>query len=324
MRNSDHRRPPRAAAPRWISDVDVERSVDAARAINALALALVRAHHGDISEMPKTMTTWDPASSAHALGAFDRGISRVAIKTWVNTPAGAQAVMNLFDANTGALLAVVDAGTAGMLRTSGLAALATRALSRSDADEMAILGSGRQSFLQVKAMTEVRPLRRVRVWSPTPDKRQALAQRIEAELGLTATASPTLEEAVDGAPIVTTITRAVEPFLGADLLDPGTHVNAVGAILPRSAELHPDVLRRASVAAVDSLENARRSSRELRERFSDDLDGVVTLGQLLTGDIELPPRLDLTVYKGLGSGVADLTMADLALVARTDDDEKMP
>src|SRR3546814_4041352 len=95
----------------------------------------------------------------------------------------------------------------------------------------------------------------------------------------------TLEEALRAAPLVTTVTRARAPFLRADMLARGTHLNAVGAILPANAEFHQDVFERAGMIAVDDVANTRKASREFIDQFGDgDWSRVRSLGELIAQD----------------------------------------
>ncbi|MEU1997985.1 ornithine cyclodeaminase family protein [Nocardia gamkensis] len=301
----------------WITDQQVRENISIVQAIEAVSRSLAREVQGNARDIPKTMTTWGPASSAHALGAYDAGAQLVAFKTWVNTPAGASALVTLFDALAGRATAVLEAGALGTLRTAAVSGLATQLMSAPEASEMALIGSGRQALRQVEAVCAVRPIRRVRVWSRSEEGRIRLADAVRSDLGIDAVATTTLAEAVDRAPIVTLITRAVEPFLHRGLLSPGAHLNAVGAILPSNAEFEPELLSDSDLTVVDSITNAQRSSRELIEYYGQDWSAVSTLGDLLTAPIQRPPQPRLTVFKGLGMGLADLAVASLALDAVT-------
>lgn len=297
----------------WITEQQVHERVSILDAIESVTRSITREVDGTARNIPKTMTTWEPASSAHALGAYDEGAGLVAFKTWVNTPAGASALMTLFDATTGTPRAVLEAGALGSLRTAAVSGLATRLMSAPDASELALIGSGRQALGQVAAVCAVRPITRVRVWSRSENSRTGFAATVRENLGIDAVATPTLAEAVDGAPIVTLITRATEPFLPRGLLSPGTHLNAVGAILPGNAEFDPALLADADLTVVDSIANARRSSRELTEYYGEDWARVKTLGDLLTGAVVRPLHPALTIFKGLGMGLADLAVAATVL-----------
>ena len=123
--------------------------------------------------------------------------------------------------------------------------------------------------------------------------------------------NPPLAHALADAEIVTLITRAVEPFVDAAQPD-CRHLNAVGAILPAKAEFAQDVFERADRVVVDDLENARRGSRELRERYGVDASswpGVSRLSDVLAAGETRAPDARLMLFKGMGMGLSDLAMA---------------
>ena len=190
----------------YLSEADVRSMASLPEVIDALEDLLRRQGSGS-DNIPKSLTAWDPASSAHTLGGIDTTLGLCAFKNWVNTPVGAQAVLSLFDSVSGRLLAVVEANHLGSLRTAGIAGLATRWLAAPEARELAVVGSGWQALKQVEAVAAVRPLDRVRVWSPTPENRETFADAVRDELGLTVVVAASLAEAIDGAPIVTLVTR---------------------------------------------------------------------------------------------------------------------
>jgi ornithine cyclodeaminase len=91
-------------------------------------------------------------------------------------------------------------------------------------------------------MLEVRPVERFQVWSRDPKKAQALAEEQAEKHGVPIVAAPDAGSAAEGADIVCTTTSATEPILFADMLEPGMHVNAVGASTPSWREIDPGVL----------------------------------------------------------------------------------
>ena len=97
------------------------------------------------------------------------------------------------------------------------------------------------------------------------------------------------------------------------------HLNAVGAILPAKAEFAQDVFERADRVVVDDLENARRGSRELRERYGVDAPswpGVSRLSDVLAAGETRAPDARLTLFKGMGMGLSDLAMATVCTSRR--------
>lgn len=306
------------------TDADVAQAVSMAAAISALRKALVAFQRGEALTIPKSFVQWEDegtVSSAHALGAVDLANHRMAFKCWISTPRGASALLTLFDVKTGAVCAAMEAGELGMLRTAGAVGIATDVLAAPDADQLAILGTGRQAMHQVRAVAEVRRLREVRVWSPTYSHREDFADQITGELGIAATAHESASEAVRDAPIVTSITRARDPFLELSAIRPGTHLNAVGAILPGARELLPGVVEAADLVVVDDRENARRAATELHDA-NVDFDAVRTLGELLIEPYVRPDPSTLTIFKALGSGISDLAVAGVAYDAINSDRSK--
>jgi ornithine cyclodeaminase len=128
--------------------------------------------------------------------------------------------------------------------------------------------------------------------------------------------SPTLEAATKDASIVTLVTRAKDPFLRADMLAQGAHLNAVGAILPANAEFHQDVFDRVGLIAVDDVTAVRRASRELMDRFGSDeaaWKAVRSIGEIIAEGAQRPAGCDVTLFKSMGMGLSDLSIAVMAL-----------
>jgi ornithine cyclodeaminase len=180
---------------------------------------------------------------------------------------------------------------------------------------MALIGSGTQSITQVAAVNAVRPLRKLRVWSPTAERRRAFAAKLASQFSFAVQETDTLEQAVRDAPLVTVVTRAKDPFLTAAMLASGAHLNAVGAILPTHAEFTQDVFERADCIAVDDVTGAQRNSREFIERFGGDGEwsSVQPLAHVVAGERKRHAGCDLSIFKAMGMGLSDLSVALMAL-----------
>lgn len=302
--------PARKQTPLWIAENEVRSLLALDEAIAALEDGLRREARGDAANMVKTHTTWGRGSTLHAIGAVFPAAGFAGTKTWAHTEKGASPVFALYDSEDGTLLAVIEAFALGQLRTGGISAVATRWLAADAADELAIVGSGKQALMQVRAIAAVRPLRRVRVYSPDAAHRQAFAARLGAELGLEAEAAGSVAEAVRHAPIVTLVTRASEPFLESEMVAAGAHVNAVGAITLNRAEFSPKLLLRCRSVVADSVPAVQALSRELREFYDTrgGWDEVRPLCQIV-GGVERPSDGDITLFKAMGMGISDLSLA---------------
>jgi ornithine cyclodeaminase len=297
---------------RWISEADVVELLDLPAAIEALEDTLTMEARGDAANMVKTHVTWGANDTLHAIGAVcpTRGIA--ATKTWAHTGGGATPLLIVFDAGTGSLLAVIEAFALGQLRTAGISSVATAHMAERSASELAIIGTGKQALPQIAAVAAVRPIERVRVFSPNSAHRTGLAARVKEELGLDAEPAESVERAVAGAPIVTLVTRATAPFLSAEMVARGAHVNAIGAIVPQRIEFEPRLLSRCDLVAADSVHQAQELSREFIDYFGspDDArwEAVRSLGALVADDITRPAGADVTLFKALGMGISDLAL----------------
>ncbi|OZI16977.1 ornithine cyclodeaminase [Bordetella genomosp. 7] len=297
----------------WLSEQDVASLVSLNDIIDELEVGMRSLGEGKGFNIPKALGTIDAASSMHSLGSALTEAHVCGYKNWINTPRGAKAMFVLFDSHEGRLLAFMEANVLGQLRTSAMTGLGTRWMAPEGVDEMAMVGSGRQALAQVAAVNLVRPLKRLRIWSPTADKRRAFCEQVRQQFSMEVIEEPTLEQALRDAPLVTTVTRATTPFLHADMLARGAHLNAVGAILPANAEFHQDVFNRANMIAVDDVANTRKASREFIDQFGDgDWGRVRPLGELIAKGERRPGDADITLFKSMGMGISDLSVAALA------------
>lgn len=297
--------------PLWITEQEVVALMSLPQAIDALREGLRQEAQGRATNMVKTHAIWAGGSTLHAIGAVFEGRGIVGTKTWAHAAHGAMPLLILIDADDGSVLAIIEAFALGQMRTGAISGLATDLMARSDARRMTMVGAGKQSLAQIAAVAAVRSLERISVWSPTASKREALAANTQEALHIPTVAAATLDEALDGADIVTLATRAKAPFLTADALAPRVHLNAVGAITPERAEFEPALLERATLIAADSVPQVRRLSREFMESFGADeaaWSRVTPLSALVAHGSTQSPETDLTVFKAMGMGISDLSL----------------
>ena len=298
--------------PIWITEADVVALMHLGQAIEALECGLRLEAAGEARNMVKTHLLWGEGHTLHAIGAAAAGAGVVGTKTWCHTAGGATPLLVLWDEATGALKAVIEAFALGQMRTGAMSGVATRWLAEEAADELALIGSGKQALTQVAAVAAVRDLKRVRVFSPSPENRAAFAERLGAEgFGFEVSAAESLESAVADAPIVTLVTRARRPFLTSGMVAAGSHVNAVGAIAPEREEFAQDLFGRCGLVAADSPPALRRLSREFMDYYGEgpgDWDQVRPICEIVAARARRPPDADLTLFKAMGMGVSDLSL----------------
>lgn len=300
----------------WLlTEADVASILDMGTAIRAIEDGLRQQARGRAQAMDKTHLAWDGAT-LHAIGGVFADDGLAGTKTWAHTPGGAAPYLLLFDAHDGSLRVLIESFALGQLRTAAVCGVATACLSDPAADELAIVGTGKQALTQVAAVAAVRPLRRVRAYSRDKGKASDFCRRVTDRLSIPADAATSVADAVRDAPIITLATRATEPFLTPDLLAAGAHVNAIGAITPERIEFVPDLLKRCSVVAVDSLVQTRELSSEFRAFYGPDPAGwsaVRRLADLSVSDEPRPANADLTLFKAMGVGLFDLALGSYCL-----------
>jgi ornithine cyclodeaminase/alanine dehydrogenase-like protein (mu-crystallin family) len=300
----------------WITEQDVVALVGLDEAIAALERGLVSLGEGRAFNVPKALAGWGDGASMHSLGSGAPGLGYVGYKNWVHTKRGATAIFTMFNEADGSIVAVIEAAALGQLRTSAMTGVGTRWLADPAADDLALIGTGAQALTQVAAIDAVRPLRRVRVWSPTDEKRRAFVANLSAHFDAKVEEANSLESATRDASIVTLVTRAKEPFLHAAMLAKGAHVNAVGAILPANAEFHQDIFARVDMMAVDDVPNVQRASREFIEHCgtaTSDWSAVRPISDIIAKEEHRPAGCDLTLFKAMGMGLSDLSVAIMVL-----------
>ena len=79
---------------------------------------------------------------------------------------------------------LVEAYDLTEIRTGAVSAVATKYMARENAETLGILGTGREARAQLRAVSKVRKLRRVKAWSRSADNRVAYAKEMSAELGI--------------------------------------------------------------------------------------------------------------------------------------------
>jgi ornithine cyclodeaminase/alanine dehydrogenase-like protein (mu-crystallin family) len=158
----------------------------------------------------------------------------------------------LFDMDTCEILALMDDHFISTLRVGATSAVASKYLARTDAKVMGLLGSGEQAKTQVTAHAAVRPLKKVKVYSPTKENRERFAKEMSQETGIEVVPVASAEEAIRGSDIVTAATNTVDPVIQGKWVEDGMHLNSIvggDGFLPRK-ELDDEAVMKASLIVV--------------------------------------------------------------------------
>jgi ornithine cyclodeaminase len=311
-----------------LTRAEVASLLDPDELIDAVAAAMVDLSSGEAS-MPTRVAATVPRSGG-LLGAMpawlpSAGVLDTKLVSVFPGNAGGdvpthQAVIVVFDPETGAPVAFMDGTEITAQRTAAASALATRALAREDVRVMAVIGTGVQARAHLRYVVRVRRFDRVVVAGRDPAHARAVSGWASAELGRRVEAAESIEAAVRGADVVCMTTHADSPVIARPWLSQGTHLNSVGWTAV-GREVDAETVRD-SLVVVES----RSSALSEGPGGANDLvwpirDGIVgsdhvhaEIGEVLAG--HRPGRtspVQITLYKSVGVAVQDAAAAGLVL-----------
>ena len=296
----------------YITEAQVRKALPMADCIGLMRTVFARLAAGEALNQPRRRLILPTRSTLHYMAGSDGRY--FGAKIYASHPQhGAHFLFLLYRAEDAAPLATIEANALGQIRTGAASGLVTSLLARPDARTLAILGSGFQARTQLEAMLAVAPsLERVRVWSRSPEKREAFAREAAEQFGRPVEAVPSAEQAVRGADILTTATNSADPIVETGWVAPGTHINAMGSNQARRRELPSELIRRAGLIVVDNLEQSRMESGDLLLAFQEeDWQRVVELQEVVAGRSGRQSPAQITLFKSNGLAVEDVIAAGL-------------
>ena len=220
---------------------------------------------------------------------------------------GAYFFFHLFDSTNAKPLAIIEANYLGQIRTGAASGYATDLLSRKDAKILGVIGSGFQARAQLEAILEFRKLEQVRVWSRDPQRRENFAKECSDACGVPVIAVGTAEEAVKRADIVVTATSSKDPVIDCAWIAPGTHINAMGSNWAHRRELPAELIERADLIAVDSIEQSKLEAGDLILAWTAEDWNTPRLIELKNASGVERSAKAITIFKSNGLGVEDVT-----------------
>jgi alanine dehydrogenase len=284
----------------------VEAAVSPDRAVDVVRDAFVAYARGEWTMPSKVYVPAYPAGDFRAMPALGAGF---ALLKWVTSFPGNPALglptvtglVLLSDASNGMPVAVLDAGAVTALRTGAAAVLAAETLGREEAVTASVIGAGVNG--RAAARTFLARGREVSIWDADPDRAEAAAVELGAEVAEN-------REAALAADLVVTVTPGHEVVFPEGSLAPGQHASLMGADGPGKAEIAVEELARVHVFCDDweqashngDLVHAVEAGAFGRER-------VTELGAVLTGGAAGRTGLDdITVFDSTGLAIQDLAI----------------
>jgi ornithine cyclodeaminase/alanine dehydrogenase len=229
----------------------------------------------------------------------------------------------LFEQETGLLAALVDGAHVTSIRTAATTAAALDRLAPAAAATVAVLGSGAEAQAHLRAFAAIRPLAAVRLYSPTPARREAFAASFRGELGVAVTPCPTAEEAVHDAGVVIAAARSRDesPILYGSWLRPDALVASIGSTIPEQREIDASVVAACDAIVCDAVDEVVHETGDMLAAAAAGVafaGKLVSLNELLMGGAdERIARSRRTLFKSVGSALQDVVVAELAFERAT-------
>jgi alanine dehydrogenase len=296
----------------FLSEEDVQELFPMKQALEHVEASFVAQESGRAVNQSR-QRLFQPRFSLHYMAAALADEHLAGMKIYTITSGAARFLVLLFDAKTGELLAVMEADHLGRIRTGAASGVATRYLARPDASRVGLVGAGRQARTQLEAVAVVRKVQAARVFARNEAHRVEFCKEMTDYLKFPVEPAASAEEAARFGDIVIAATTSSEPVINGEWLRPGSHVNAIGANMTNRREMDDEVLRRAEIIAVDSVDQARGEAGDLVQGLvaaNRCWDDVVELKDVVTGT---KPRREsdeeITVFKSCGIAIWDVVAA---------------
>lgn len=252
----------------YLSEADVNSALTMEVALECVARSFRLLGEGGATNSPRSRIRLPNRGVFNFMSAAAPGAGVMGLKAYGVTRGNApRFYVQLFSSETGELLALIEAGDLGQIRTGAASGVATERMARQDAESVGVIGSGYQARSQLEAVVKARGdqsrIKRANVFSRREENREAFAQEMTQRLGIDVTPVASGEECVGDADVVITMTSASQPVLKGEWLKAGAHINAAGANHWLRRELDNDAVRRADIIAVDDLEQAKLECGDL-------------------------------------------------------------
>jgi alanine dehydrogenase len=220
----------------------------------------------------------------------------------------------LFSVESGEPLIMFQDCAINESRTGAAGGIGAKHLARANARHVAVLGSAAHAQTQLKAAAAVRILTQAKIFSPTPERRLAFAEKMSRQLEIPVLAVASAEEALAGADIVITATNSQTPIFDGNWLKEGTHITSIanGDKTRQRQEIDETTIRRADPIFITSKEtvcvNESDIFRAVRDRVIN-WERVQEISSLLLGNV--PGRTSeeqITLFKLQGTGIMDVAV----------------
>jgi ornithine cyclodeaminase/alanine dehydrogenase-like protein (mu-crystallin family) len=298
--------------PLLVTEADVESILTMPLALELVETSFRRLADGSAVSHSRRRLHVPGKTLLNYMAAADATGGYLGLKIYSISHGVARFVVPLFRAESGEMVALIEADYLGQMRTGAASGVATRVMAREDARAVGIIGTGLQARTQLEAVALARRLERVRAFGRNAERRETFAKEMTEQLGVAVTPASSAEEAVRGADILITSTTSKTPVVEGRWLERGAHINAIGVNYAEKRELDAEAVRRCDLIAADSVEQSKFEAGDLIQGFGDDASrwaAVRELSAIVAGKVPgRTSRDQITLFKSNGIAIEDIVV----------------
>lgn len=296
----------------YLTEDDVAWLLDVPTAIEVVENAFRQWQAGKAENQPRRRVA-APGAMLHVMSAAAEFAGFLGYKAYLTNKLHARFHVMLYEQETGAPAALIEANLLGQIRTGAATGVATRAMARPDAAFVGCFGTGFQARSQLQAVCAVRKIEAIEVYSKNEERRTQFARQMTELCNVPVTAVNNPDEVAVEQDIIVTATTSKVPVFDGKALAEGTHINAIGSNYLTKAEIDLTTIRRADHIVCDSIEACQVEAGDFAPALeSGDLEWsrVKDLADVLTGlETGRARPEDITLFKSVGLALEDIAVA---------------
>ena len=299
--------------PLLLTESDVRATLTMPLALELVETSFRRLGGGAAVSHPRRRLQIPGKTILNYMAASDAASGYLGLKIYSIARGAARFVIPLFRAETGEMVALIEADYLGQMRTGAASGVAAKVMARQNARTVGIIGTGLQARTQLEAVAYARKVAVIRAFGRDAQRREKFAKEMTERLGLPVRPVSSAEEAVRSADIVITSTTSKTPVLEGQWIEPGMHISAIGSNFAEKREIDVEAVRRCDVIAADSVEQSKIEAGDLIQAFGGDESRwtlVHEFAAIVTGKV--PGRTgaeQVTLFKSNGIAIEDVVVA---------------
>ncbi len=296
----------------FLGEDDVKQVLTMQDAVKVLEETFRQQGVGNIINHPRQRIRTSTSMLHYLAGALPH-LGVMGYKAYTSYKGGLKFRVFLHDIETGELLSIMDGNYMGMMRTGAVSGVATKYMAGEDTARVGIYGAGWQARGQLLAVSAVRNVRKINVYSRNTEEREKFCGEMEKRLGIEVRPVEVPEDVMKDADCVITATSSLDPVFKGEWLREGMHINSIGGNFLFKREIDGRTVTSAKVIAVESVEQCRIEAGEfmpLIEKGRLQWSDLTELGDIVTGKVKgREGDQDITLFKSVGIAVEDLAVA---------------